>query len=309
MIITITPNPALDSVFSVSELRPGRWFRADGAHRTPGGRGVNVSLVLKQLGYDSVAMGFLAGHSGAFIRENLLLKGISTNFVHIKGENRTNTYIMDSNGGLETAITDPGPTVFEDAQKRFFWSLERLLPRATAVHMGGSIPPGVPTDFFKEAINRIRRKNIPVYVDAFGGALDMAIEALPTLVKIDHRFMDTIRGISLSALEHLMNISKKLFDEGIDWVVTSYFNNANLFCTTKGFFLAEIKLDNIMTYRDAGDALLAGMIVARQERMGVEDTIRFGMSCVQASVLTPEKGLSDRETVEALMGKVKIQKI
>ena len=137
----------------------------------------------------------------------------------------------------------------------------------------------------------------------------MAIEALPTVVKIDHRFMDTIRGISLSALEHLMNISKKLFDEGIDWVVTSYFNNSNLFCTTKGFFLAEIKLDSIMTYRDAGDALMAGMMIARQERMGVEDAIRFGMSCVQASVLTPEKGLSGRHAVEDLLGSVKIQKI
>lgn len=309
MIITITPNPAMDEAYMVPEFRPGRWFRATGVNRSPGGRGVNTSIVLKQLGYDSVATGFLAGHSGAYIRDNLLARDISTNFVEIKGENRTNTYIMDELGGLETAVTDTGPTVFEDAQKRFFWNLERLLPRATAVQMGGSLPPGVPEDFFKEAINRVKKKNIPIYVDAFGSALDLAIEALPTVVKLDHRFMDTIRGISLSALDHLIDISKKIFNDGVDWVVTSYFNNSNLFCTTKGFFLGEIKLDRIVTFRSAGDALTAGMVVARQERMGIEDTIRFAMGCVQETVRCAEKGLPSRKAVEAARGDIMIQKI
>lgn len=309
MIITITPNPAMDEAYMVPEFRPGRWFRASGVNRSPGGRGVNASIVLKQLGYDSVATGFLAGHSGAYIRDNLLARDISTNFVEIRGENRTNTYIMDELGGLETAVTDMGPTVFEDAQKRFFWNLERLLPRATAVQMGGSLPPGVPDDFFKEVINRVKKKNIPIYVDAFGSALDLAIEALPTVVKLDHRFMDTIRGISLSALDHLIEISKKIFNDGVDWVVTSYFNNSNLFCTTKGFFLGEIKLDRIVTFRSAGDALTAGMIVARQERMGIEDTIRFAMACVQETVRCAEKGLPSRESVETAMGDIMIQKI
>ena len=309
MIVTITPNPAMDEVYITDEFRPGRWFRACEVHRSPGGRGVNVSIILKQLGYDSIATGFLAGHSGSYIRDDLLQRGISTNFVQIKGENRTNTFIRDTVGGLETALTDSGPTVYEDAQKRFFWNLERLLPRATAVQMGGSLPPGVPEDFFKEAINRVKRKNIPIYVDAFGSALDLAIEALPTVVKLDHRFMDTMRGVSLSALDHLIDISKKIFNEGVDWVITSYFNNSNLFCTTKGFFLGEIKLDKIVTFRGAGDALTAGMMVARQERMGIEDTIRFAMACVQETVRCKEKGLPSRKAVETSMSDITIQKI
>lgn len=309
MIITITPNPALEEAYSTEEFRPGRWFRACGVERSPGGRGVNVSLILKQLGYDSVAMGFLAGYSGEAIREDLQLRGISTNFVQIKGENRTNTFIRDELGGLETALTDSGPTVYEDAQKRFFWNLDRLLPRATAVHMGGSIPPGVPDDFFEKCISKVRRLNIPVFCDSFGPPLDAAIPAEPTVLKIDHRFQNTIKNISLSALDHLIDISKKLFNQGIDWIITSYFNRSNLFCTTKGFFLAEIKMDGVVTFRTANDALMAGMVVAREEHMGIEDTIRFAMSCVQATVRWPKKGLSNRKDVEAFLGDITIQKI
>lgn len=309
MIITVTPNPAMDEGYTVSELRPGRWFRAKDINRSPGGRGINASIILKQLGYDSVATGFLAGFSGAYIRSDMLERGISTNFVNIKGENRTNTLILDETGGLETAITDVGPTVFEDAQKRLLWNLDRLLPRATAVLMGGSLPPGVPDDFFKEVIDRVKRKNIPVYIDAFGKALDQAIAALPTVVKLDHRFMDTVRGISLSTLDHLIDISKRIFDEGVDWVITSYFNNANVFCTTKGFYLAEIKQERILTFRSANDALMAGMVVAREERMGLEDTIRFAMACVQENVRYSRKGVPSREAVEASLGEVAIQKL
>jgi 1-phosphofructokinase family hexose kinase len=309
MIITITPNPAMDESYATREFRPGRWFRAHKVVRAPGGRGVNVSIILKQLGYDSVATGFTAGHTGSYIRDDLLSRGVTTNFVNIKGESRTNTFIRDETGGMETAVTEEGPAIFQDAIERFFWNLERLLPRATAVHMGGSLPPGVPDDFFKKAIDMVKRKNIPVYVDSSGPALDWAIEALPTVVKIDHRFINTVRNISLSALDHLIEASKRIFDEGVDWIITSYFNRSNLFCTTKGFYLAEIKLDNPVTYRAASDALTAGMMVAREERMGIDDTIRFGMSCVIQTVSCYEKGLPSRAAVESSLGDVNIQKI
>jgi fructose-1-phosphate kinase PfkB-like protein len=266
-------------------------------------------VILRQLGYDSVATGFLAGHTGSYIRDDLLSRGITTNFVNIKGENRTNTFIKDESGGMETAVTEEGPTVMPDAINRFFWSLERLLPRATAVQMGGSLPPGVPDDFFRETIDRVKKKNIPVYIDSWGIPLELSIEALPTVVKIDQRFVGEMRNITLSTLDNLMDLSKKIFDEGVDWIITSYLNSSNLFCTTKGFYLAEIKLDSPVTYRAASDALVAGMMIAREERMGIEDTIRFGMSCVIQTVCCPQKGLPSRSAVESTVGGVTIQKI
>jgi 1-phosphofructokinase family hexose kinase len=309
MIVTITPNPAMDESYSTDEFRPGRWYRARNVVRSSGGRGVNVSIILKQLGYDSISAGFLAGHTGRYIRDELLSRGITANFVNIKGENRTNTFIRDASGGLETAVTEEGPVVSPDAIERFFWNLERLLPRATAVQMGGALPPGVPDTFYRDVVDTVKRKNVPVYVDASGMALDLAIEALPTVVKIDQRFVGSIRNVTLSTLDHLMEISKRIFDEGVDWIIASYFNKSNLFCTTKGFYLAEVKMENPVTYRAASDALIAGMIAAREERMGIEDTMRFGMSCVIQTVSCPQKGLPSRAAVESTLGDVTIQKI
>ncbi|MDR1482233.1 MAG: PfkB family carbohydrate kinase [Synergistaceae bacterium] len=309
MMITITPNPAIDEVYTVSNFRPGRWFRASDVNRSPGGRGVNVSIILKQLGYDSVSTGFLAGHTGSYIRDEILARGISTNFVDVKGESRSNTFIRDDVGAVETLIADSGPNVGDDAVKRFFWNLERLLPRATAVQMGGSLPPGLPDDFFKGAIDIARRRNIPVFVESFGTPLDRAIEALPTVVKIDQRFMKKMRDVSLSALDYLIDVSKGIFDEGVDWIVTSYFNNSNLFCTTKGHFLAEIDVESAVTFRAASDSLTAGMMIARAERMGIEDTIRFSMACVRENIHSDVATAISRENVEKAVAKVVIQKL
>jgi 1-phosphofructokinase len=309
MIITITPNPAIDEVYTVSNFRPGRWSRASGVNRSPGGRGINVSIILKQLGYDSTATGFLAGHTGSYIRDEITARGISTNFVNINGESRSNTFIRDDAGALETLITDSGPNVGEDARKRFFWNLDRLLPRATAVQMGGSLPPGLPDNFLKDAIDRARRRNIPVFVESFGAPLDRAVEALPTVIKMDQRFMKKVRDVSLSALDFLMEISKKIFDEGVDWIVTSYFNRSNVFCTTKGYFLAEIDVENAVTFRAASDSLMAGMIIARAERMGIEDTIRFSMACVRENIHNDVATPISRENVEKEVGSVVVQKL
>jgi 1-phosphofructokinase family hexose kinase len=309
MIITITPNPAMDESYATDGFQAGRWYRAKSVLRSPGGKGVNVSIILRQLGYDSVTTGFLAGHTGAYIRDDLLARGITTNFVNIRGENRTNTFIKDETCHIETAMTEDGPTVCPDAIQRFFWNLERILPRATAVHMGGSLPPGAPSEFFRDAVDRARRKNIPVYVDASGESLDLAATALPTVVKIDRRFDGPARDAAPDSAEHLMAVSKRIFDEGVDWIVTSRSNSSNIFCTTKGFYQADIKADFAVTYRAASDALMAGMIAARAEHMSIEDIIRFSMACVIQTVCSPQKGLPSRAAVEASLDDVTIQKI
>ena len=308
MIVTVTPNPAMDEAYTTDNFVPGKWYRAKDVLRSPGGRGVNVSIILKQLGYDSVATGFLAGHTGSYIRDNLLSRGITTNFVNIKGESRADTFIKDEAAGIETAIMEEGPRIFPDAIERFFWNLERILPQATAVFMGGSLPPGAPQNFFKETIDIVKKKNIPVYIDASETPLDLAIEALPTVVRIDRRFAGEMSDVTPAFLEQLMGLSKRIFDEGVDWIVTSYFDRSNLFCTTKGFFLAELKMFKSVTYRAASDALTAGMIVAREEHMGIEDTIKFCMSCLMQTASCPQKGLPSREAVESTLNEVTIEK-
>ena len=92
MIVTVTLNPAVDEEFVVSDFRPGGWFRSTQADRTPGGKGINVSIMLRQLGYESTTMGYLAGFNGSYILDSLRRKRITTSFIHVRGETRTNVY-------------------------------------------------------------------------------------------------------------------------------------------------------------------------------------------------------------------------
>ena len=134
MILTVTLNPAVDEEYIIPELRPGGWLRATSRISSPGGKGINISTILAQFGYPSAATGFLAGMKGEYIRSVLRSYRITTNFVHIPGENRTNVYIIDEAGNLETSISEAGPTVSPEAVDR----LRKVYGRIFAAHKVGN---------------------------------------------------------------------------------------------------------------------------------------------------------------------------
>ena len=252
MIVTVTLNPAVDEEFVVSDFRPGGWFRSRNANRSPGGKGINVSLLLSQLGYETAAMGFLAGFNGGYIRDVLRKARITTNFVHVKGETRTNVYIVDETGKMETGLSEPGPYVPDEAYERFMKNYERMLKRARLVLLGGSLPPGVPQDAYASLIERAKNIDVPVWIDAAGAPLMSGLDAVPNLAKIDHRFMSKVSGISLTSLDNLIEVLTRLHDHGIEWSITSYHTYGDVFFTTSSEIpeetgLSSVLLDNIQS--------------------------------------------------------------
>jgi 1-phosphofructokinase family hexose kinase len=309
VIITVTLNPAVDEEYVVPEFRPGGWFRTSSTDRSPGGKGINVSLLLAQLGYTSAAMGFLAGFNGEYIRDVLRRKRITTNFVHVRGETRTNVYIVDEIGHVETGIAESGPYIPEGAVSRFLANFDRMLARARLIVIGGSLPPGVPLDFYRELISRAKSREIPTLVDAAGPPFMEALEAGPTFAKIDHRFMSRMAGVALTSLDNLIEVVSKVHDQGVEWAVTSYRTYGEVFFTPEGIYLAEYERKGLVSLFGADDALIAGLVVAREEGMNVEEAVRFATACAWEDTLHFEKGIRDRETVEGHMEKVEIQKL
>lgn len=309
MIITVTLNPAVDEEYVVPEFRPGGWFRASETNRSAGGKGVNVSLILSQLGYSSAAMGFLAGFNGEFIRDELRKKRITTNFVHVRGETRTNVYIVDEIGHVETGITESGPYIPEGALARFLNNYDRMLTRAKFVYIGGSLPPGAPQDIYRELVVRAKNKGIVTLVDAAGPSLMEALEVGPSIAKIDRRFINQMAGIPLTSLDSLISLVSKVHEYGVEWATTSYRAYGEVFFTPKGVYLAEFGRKGLVSMFGAGEALMAGLIVGFIEGMDVEDVIRFSMACAWEDALHIEKGVSSREKVEDLMKEVALEKI
>lgn len=311
-IVTVTMNPAVDIQYVVPEFMPGRWFRASEVDRSAGGKGINVSIILQQLGYESAAMGFLAGFSGEYIRDTLRRLKLTTNFVNVIGESRTDIYVVDEVGHMETGIAEPGPYVTEEALGRFMKNFERMLSRARLVYIGGSLPPGVPQDAYKDLILRCKAAKVPVFLDASGPALTSALEACPMAVKFDHRFLFSTLGYPMGSIDDILNLVSEIHDNGVEWSVTTYRMVGNIFYTPQGIYMVDIareEREQMISLLAIGDALMAGLIVAILEGMDVEKAIRFAQACSLEDTLHVKKGIRGRHMVESLMPKITVEKL
>ncbi|PIE54133.1 MAG: sugar kinase [Dethiosulfovibrio peptidovorans] len=310
MIVTVTLNPAVDEDYVVRDFVPGRWFRAMVSEKTPGGKGINVSLLLNQLGHDSAAMGFLAGFNGDYIRDALQRLRITTNFVHVEGETRTNVHVLDELGHLETGLSELGPTISEDALNRFMSNYRRMLKRASVVVIGGSIPPGVPQDIYRDLVTLARDAGRTTFIDAAGPAFMAGIEAGPSFAKIDHRFMSQLSDHPLSSLDNLIDAVSEIHDFGARWAVASYHVYGDVFFTPDGIYLATLgDRSDLVSMFSASDALVSGLIVAYLEGLSSEDAIKFSMACAMEDATHVAKGISSREAAERLMSTVLIEKL
>lgn len=310
MIISVTLNPAVDEEYLVPEFHPGGWFRASNIERSAGGRGINVSTTLSQMGYESAAMGFLAGFNGEYIRDVLRKARVTTNFVHVPGETRNDVYIVDGVGHVETGIVELGPYIPEESLARFMTNYERMLHRADLVCMGGSLPPGVPQDIYRDLVRLARGRGVPTFIDASGSALMAALEASPTLAKVDDRFGSRIAGVQLTSLDSVIEAVSKLHDQGVEYAVVPYRTNGELFFTPEGIFLAEIDRREIISRFGMADALIAGLIIGHMESMNAENRIRFAMACAISAGSHMGKGIrGGRDAVKGYMERVHLEKL
>ena len=309
MILTITMNPAVDEEYFLPEFHAGSWFRANKVDHSAGGKGINVSIILAQLGYENAAMGFLAGYNGEYVRDELRKHQITTNFVHVPGETRTNVFIVDEAGKLETGIAEPGPYVSEEALERFLINYRRMLGRANFVFIGGSLPPGVPQDIYRELIFLAKEGGKGVFVDAAGVSLAAALDANPSCAKLDYRHASRGADFTPTSLDGIIGLFRKAHNQGVTCCLASYRSYGEVFSLPGGIYLAEIDRNKVVSMLGAGEALLAGFIVGKKENMPEEECIRFAMACACEDSNHVEKGVRGRGSVEKLMPSIQVDRL
>ncbi len=310
MIVTVTLDPAVDEQYLVDALVPGKWTCARKTLRMPGGRGINVALMLTQLGYSAVAMGFLAGFNGEYIRDALRRANVSTYFVNIQGESRTNVYISTAKSLEGTSVYEEGPMVDEKALQRFMVNYRRMLKRASAVVLGGALPPGVPREIYRDLSALARQAGLPVYIDAYGSAFLMALETQPRLAKIPDTRIEEIAGVPLVSMDAYVKAAKKVFDMGIHWSVLAYRDYCTIFATPQGIYAATIPHEeSAASFFNTRDARMAGLIVADAENMPTETAIRFAMACAALNSTHLDKNIIGREAVNTYFPQVTIEKL
>lgn len=297
MIYTVTFNPAIDYVVWLDQLEPGAINRARQELIQFGGKGINVSVVLGNLGVENRALGFLAGFTGQAVERGLAEAGVHTDFIHLKeGVTRINVKIK---GKEETELNGRGPDTGEAALGQLFDKLDGLISSDILV-LAGSIPASLPSDIYEQIMARLDGKGVRVVVDAEGELLSNVLRYRPFLIKPNNLELGGIFGRALHTVQEIRECAAALQERGARNVLVSMAGDgAILLDESGGFHQIAAPRGKVRNSVGAGDSMVAGFLAGYLRSGSYEQALRVGAATGSATAFSD--GLATRETVEGLL--------
>ncbi|MFJ9717822.1 1-phosphofructokinase family hexose kinase [Streptomyces sp. NPDC101213] len=307
MILTVTPNTALDVTYRVPALLPHAAHRVTEVTERSGGKGLNVARVLAALGHEVTVTGFAGGPTGRVVRERLA--GVTDALVPCAAPTRRTLTVADERTGQTTRFDEPGPVVTPAEWSAFQETYERLLAGADAVALCGSLPPGVPVGAYGGLVRTARAAGVPVLLDTGGEALRRAVAARPDLIKPDAGELAELTG-SHEPLRATQDARRR----GARSVVASLGAQGLVAATPEGRWRAvppprprgnpATRPPGIPT--GAGDAVSAGLLSGLVERLPWPGTLARALALSAATALSPTAGEFDRVAYEDLLDRVAV---
>ena len=298
MIYTVTFNPSIDYIIRLENFTAGEINRVNYEQILPGGKGINVSIVLKNLGHDSTALGFLAGFTGIAMQQMLHSFGVTDDFVRLDdGFSRINVKIKAEN---ETEINGQGPVITEEAQRALFAKLDRLQSGDTLV-LAGSIPNTLPDDIYERIMEHLEGRGIRIVVDATKNLLRRVLKYRPFLIKPNNHELGEMFGVELKTDDDIIFHAKKLQEEGATNVLISMAGDGAILLTAEGvFYRSAAPKGTLVNSVGAGDSMVAGFLAGFMESDGsYEHAFYMGVATGSASAFSPN--LATREEALALL--------
>lgn len=308
MILVINLNASVDKRYRLQDLVKGEVMRAFEVDNTPGGKGIHVANVATILGEDCIATGYLGGKSGEFISEKLDDYGIKQDFVKVAGETRSCLAII-TDDGAQTEILEPGPTVTDEEQKSFLDKYKELLEKATVVAASGSMPKGLPTDFYAQLIELAQQAGKPFLLDTSGEALIQGLKAQPYFVKPNNDEIKVLAGKELASDEDIVEALKGFMADGIKLPVISLGAKGSMAGYNQHVYKITVPRIECKNPVGSGDSFVAGIAVGIERGMSIEDILALGAACGTANAMEDESGFVRKEIVEELFPQIKIQQI
>ncbi|HEX3076660.1 MAG TPA: 1-phosphofructokinase [Lachnospiraceae bacterium] len=296
MIYTVTFNPALDYVIRVNELTIGRVNRTSTEEVYYGGKGINVSAVLKTLDYDSIALGFIAGFTGEAIESGLKKQGINTDFIPLhEGISRINIKIKSSE---ETEINGQGPAITKEAIDSLFERIDRIQDGDILV-LAGSIPSTLPDDIYEKIMARVQGKNIRIVVDATKDLLMNVLKYNPFLIKPNNHELGEMFGVTLSNDEDIIRYARELQKLGARNVLISMAGDGAILVDETGkVYKMGVPSGKVKNSVGAGDSMVAGFIAGYLKTGDYQTALRLGTAAGSATAFS--EGLAQKDLVEKL---------
>ena len=298
MIYTVTFNPSLDYIVSVDKFATGKVNRTGDEKIFAGGKGVNVSIVLKNLGYENTALGYTAGFTGNEIERILQEKGISTRFKNVTtGISRINVKLKSDE---ETEINGQGPAITTEDVEALYDRLDTDLKEGDILVLAGSIPDVMSQETYSNIMKRLENKNINIIVDATKDLLVNVLKYHPFLIKPNYHELGEIVGAEINTREEACMYAKKLQEMGAKNVLVSMAGEGAVLVTETGEeYQSEPPKGKVVNSVGAGDSMVAGFIAGYLKNHSYEEAFKMGLCTGSASAFSQE--LATKDEVESLM--------
>lgn len=303
MIYTITLNPSIDYIVGVETFNLGKTNRSSFERKYPGGKGINVSRILKELEVESTALGFIGGFTGKYIKESLTALDIQTDFIEVKEDSRINIKLKND---VETEINGQGPTIKRQAIDQLKAQLKNLLP-GDLVILSGSKPHSLAANFYEELIQIIQNTQANFILDTNADELLEVLKYNPFLIKPNKDELEALFDMEISSLEEIIPYGKKLIEMGAEHLIISLGGEgAYLFVRDEIYFGAAPK-GTLINSVGAGDSMIAGFSATYFKTRNVVDAFRMAIASGSATAFNED--LATREAILTLVENVHVKKI
>jgi len=310
MIATVTLNPSLDKTVTVEGLVIDETNRWTSFRRDPGGKGINVSRVLHELDYDTIAYGLVGnGIDGATFKQLINQKGVPFDFTTIIGEIRSNFIITNVKTHRQTRIDAPGPKISKDELDNLISKINNITPEPEFLVFAGSVPPGVPDDVYRYLIEDAKIRGIRTVLDSDVDWLKEGIKAKPNVIKPNIYEAEQLLGVKLKDEQALVKALKEFIDQGIEIAVISR-GKEGLVISDGNMILKVIPPSvEVSSTVGAGDSAIAGLTMKLSQGASLEDAARMAAAAGAATAMTPGTALCRKDDVEKLFHLVEVEKL
>ncbi|USK40819.1 1-phosphofructokinase [Cytobacillus firmus] len=304
-ILTVTLNPAIDTVYRLEYLKTGSSTRTKNPLKSAGGKGLNVTRVLSILGERVTATGFLGGSNGTFIRNELAKLGVRDEFVQIAGETRQCLAFIDSRNN-QTEVLEEGPFISSVEQEELRQHLRILIPEAQILIVSGSLPFGVSSSLYQWMIREAKNHGVKVLLDTSGEALAESLPYGPCLIKPNREELEGILGRSCQREEEIWNAMEKIAENGIEVVIVSDGERGSL-VYYKGEKLNVISAEiRAVSAVGSGDSFVAGFAAGLSKGYSIRDTLVLASACGAANALEERTGYINLQNLNTLIEQISI---
>ncbi|WP_462405528.1 1-phosphofructokinase [Gracilibacillus sp. Marseille-QA3620] len=303
MIYTVTLNPSVDFIVEVENFQLDGLNRMSKEAKYPGGKGINVSRILKRIGVDNTALGFSGGFPGGFILDALKKEDIKENFIQVEEDSRINIKLKT---GDETEINGLGPAISADKMDELLKQLEGMKEGDILV-LSGSIPPSLSKDLYRDLTKEFAARGIQVVVDASGKALLDVVKENPFLVKPNHHELGELFDTKTETVEDAIHYGKILVEQGAQNVIVSMAGEGALLINKEGVYTATIPKGTVKNSTGAGDSLVAGFIGKWDQTHDLLQAFQYGVASGSATAFNYD--LAEKQDIDTLLPQVQITKL